>query len=678
MPQGVWVQIPPGAPTTKTGPIVYRLGHLVLIQVRGVRLSLGLPKLMKAAFKLFLAFSVLVVTVLLAFRFTEISLPQAALEHISSRISSDDWLIRIDSVKWNFPGRIGIKGLRMLNRKKNEAAPFLSADDISLRLSLSRLPWKAENLLKSVTVRKLKMPRLPDGYYIPDSIEFPGSHDFTEKNKPVKLEIPDFSPFELTLKEPDILDLKAKQVTVNNVSSKYNILRFNGIRVQFPDRDVDMSVFGDCELNIPEQKVVGNVHGQARQHNIRPMLQALDIANSYQFVDAFTGVHIPVDAGCKFEVNLINNDLRIFLDLNPTGGAYREVPLKSAQGNVDIRVFVRDHFQNAMISVGPINAQIADGTSMSGSVLYENTNDIGYVTFRNVHSTTSLSNALAVADVLNDGTLDCLQTETPPTITIDGMMAVDPAHAPTNRIDGTIAFEKGTFFGIPLSNAFTEFHLRGDKIDFTNAKSAMPHGGIITGMGSIAFPEFKEENASFKVTIKGSDIALDDALSAVGVNLNNMTGKISGEVDFAAPLTTALVSRVNGKASITLKDGHLARFNIFAGLTDYLAKNIPGIASLVDQSDAEIECTITNGVINASKILISGDVFSISSTGTYSMPEDEIDIRARVQIFKNNSILGKITSPISWTFSKLLLEFKVYGSLDDPKWKYISVVERLL
>ena len=633
---------------------------------------------MKAAFKFLLVFTALVVIALLAVRFSEIVLPQSALERITARISSDDWLIRADSVKWSFPGRIGIKGFRLLNRKKPEAAPFLSAEEISVRLSLSRFPWKARHLVKSATVTKLKMPRLPDGYYIPDSIEFPGSHNFTEKDKPVELDIPSFSPFSLTLEEPDVLDLRARRVTVKSVSSQDNVLRFDGVRVHFPDRDADISVSGDCELDIPGQRVSGSVHGQARQHNIRPMLQALDIANSYQFVDAFTGVHTPVDAGCKFDVNLRNGDLRIFLDLNPTGGAYRKVPLKTVQGNIDIRVFVRDHFQNAAISVGPVNAQLADGTAMTGFVLYENTNDIGYVTFRNVHSTTSLSNALAVADVLNDGTLDCLQPETPPTITIDGTMAVDPAHAATNRIDGTIAFGKGSFFGIPLRDAFTGFRVRGENIDFTGARASMPHGGSLGGAGSIAFPGFKEENASFKVAVKGSDVALGDALSSLGIDSGDMHGRISGTVEFGGPLTTALVSRVGGKAAISLKNGHLARINLFAGLTGYLAKNVPGVSSLVDQSDAEIECTISNGVIRASKIQISGDVFSISGKGTYSMPDDKLDITARVRIFKNDSIIGKIANPISWTFSKLLLEFKVYGSLDDPKWKYVSVVERLL
>ena len=633
---------------------------------------------MKAAIKSFIVLVSLVMTILLVIRFLEISAPQSVLEYLSREISSEDWLVRADSVKWSFPGRVGIKGLRMYNRKKSEARPFMSAEDVTVRLSLSRLPWSMRRLVKSVVVTRLKMPRLPDGYYIPDSIEFPGSTDYKEHDEPLELEIPEIKSFRLTLVEPDVLDLKAKKVTVEKVVAQGNVLRFQGVRVMFPDRDAKMEVNGSCELNIPEQRIVGSVHGQARQNNIRPMLQALEITNCYQFVDAFTGVTTPVDAGCRFEVNLRNSDLRIFLDLNPTGGAYREVPLKSAQGNVDIRVFVRDHFQNAHIAVGPVDARMADGTHMTGSVFYENTNDIGYVTFRNVHSTTSLSNALAVADVLNDGTLDCLQPEGKTEISLDGIMAVNPAYAATNRIDGTIAFSKGTFFGIPLRNADTEFHLRGESVVFDNAKASMPHGGRIHGKGLISFPGFREDAASFRIALKGDGIALDDALSSLGIESGNMSGKVSGVVEFDGPLTTALVSRVNGKVSVSLRDGHLARLKLFAGLTDYLAKNIPGISSLVDQSNAEMEGSISNGVIRASKILVSGDVFTITGSGTYSMPEDKLDITARVRIFKNNSIIGRLANPITWTFSKLLMEFKVYGSIDDPKWEYVSVIERLL
>ena len=633
---------------------------------------------MKTVFKIILSLLALFAVLLFLLSRFEIRLPDNAVERLSDAISSTNWLFRIDSVSCRFPKRIRIDELRLLDRRKAESKPFLSIERIDLHLSLLRLPWRAENLVKAITVSRPKMPRLPDGYYIPDSIEFPGSYDFVEADIPVEIDLPDVTPLRLTVLEPDILDLRAKRVLVGSVSSKGNILRLSNVRVEFPDRDASMEVTGDCEVNIPAQRVSGSVHGQARQPNIRPMLQALDITNCYQFIDAFTDVTMPVDAGCRFDVNLRNSDLRLFLDLHPTGGAYRGVPLETAQGNVDVCVFVRDHYQNARITVGPIDARMADGTSMTGTVFYENTNDIGYVTFRNIRSTTSLSNALAVADVLNDGILDCLQPETPPVITLDGLLAVDPAHAATNSLDGTLAFERGRFFGIPLTKAQTAFQLRSDNISFSDASSSMPHGGNLTGTGLISFPGFDSNRARFRVSIDGKGISLEDAADALGFEVGDRHGRIDGHVEIESPLTTALVTRVNGKVSLRIRDGRLARLNLFAGLTDYLTKKVPGISSLVDQSNAEMECVISNGIIHASKVNVSGDIFAITGQGTYSMPDDHLDFTARVRLFKNDSVFGKIANPITWTFSKLLMEFKVYGPIDNPKWKYISVLERLL
>ena len=633
---------------------------------------------MKTAFKILLCLVALAAASLLLLSRFEIRLPQEALERLSASASSTNWLVRIDSVSCRFPKRIRINGARLLNRLKAESRPFLSIEQMDVNLSLLRLPWRIENLVKSVTVIRPKMPRLPDGYYIPDSIEFPGSYDFVETDSPVELDIPDFMPFQMTIIDPDILDLRAKRVSVDQVSSSGGVLRFANVRVAFPDRDAQMEVTGDCEVNIPGQRISGSVHGQARQPNIRPMLQALDITNCYQFIDAFTGVTTPVDAGCRFDVNLRNSDLRIFLDLHPTGGAYRGVPLETAQGNVDVRVFVRDHYQNAHITVGPIVAHIADGSMMTGAIFYENTNDIGYVTFRDIRSTTSLSNALAVADVLNDGTLDCLQPETPPTITLDGILAVDPAHAHTNHLDGTLAFDRGHFFGIPLVKAFTAFQLRSDYTSFTDARASMPHGGSLTGSGLISFPGFDSARARFMVNVTGKDISLEDMAATLGFDVSDRSGSLSGHVELEAPLTSELAASINGKAELKIKDGRLARLNLFAGLTDYLAQKVPGISSLVDQSNAEMACVISNGILRATKVDVSGDVFAITGKGSYSIPDDNLDFKVRVRLFKNDSIIGKIANPITWTFSKLLLEFKVYGPIKNPKWDYISVLERLL
>ena len=609
--------------------------------------------------------------------FSEQQLPASLVGKLTDSISTSNMLVRADSISIRLPHRVRVRNLRVFDRTSvKRLKPVISADCVDMRLTYTRIPLSWRTIVKSVSIEKLYYPRLPEGYYIPDSIEFPGSPDFKEVNEPLELDLPQLAPFSITLLQPDILAVRPEKVFIPAVSVAPRGIRASDISLAWPDKDADMSLKADFAFDLDEQMVRGNVRGLARQHHIRPMLEALDITNSYQFIDGFTGVVAPVDAGCAFEVNLRNNDLRIRLDLNPTGGAYHEAAMKNASGKVDVRVFVRDTYQNAHIHVGPIGATMADGGTMNGSVFYENTNDIGYVSFE-VDSITSLSNALAVADVMNDGTLDCLQCETLPHLTLRGRLAVDPTYAATNNIFGTVAFDKGTFFGLPLHNASVSYQVDGTSIDFKGGHAKTPHGGGVFGTGNISVPEFKQELASFTVNLRADGVPLEDLASAFSKDVGGRHGKVNAKITLSGPLSEDLSSRINGRGSVSCADGQLAQMKLFAGFTEYLAEKVPGVASLVNQSNGSMDFTISNGVINVSRLIIEGDVFSIRGSGTYSIPADNLDFAAHVQLFRNDSIVSKLTSPIIWPFSKLLMEFKVFGPLDNPNWKYLSVLERL-
>ena len=118
---------------------------------------------------------------------------------------------------------------------------------------------------------------------------------------------------------------------------------------------------------------------------------------------------------------------------------------------------------------------------------------------------------------------------------------------------------------------------------------------------------------------------------------------------------------------------------IFLGLTDLIAKQVPGFDKIVTQSEMSCDFTIGGGKISSRNILIEGSFFSISAKGSYDFINDALDFTVRVTLLKNESILGKfLIRPILWPFSKLLLEFKVEGGLDAPKWNYISILDRIL
>ncbi len=617
----------------------------------------------------------------------ETSLPQWALDRLSARLSSAEYLVSADKVSFKLTRGVRIKGLRVFERRKVQAAPSLSAAKVDVALALERLPWSLEHLVRAVEITELKLPRLADGYYIPDSIEFPGKPDFQEVHAPVDVTFPRLATFRLKLVRPDVLSVRPETVEVAAVSVQPKLIRISGVLIKWPDLDARMTLNGETAVDIYQQTVRGNVHGQARQPNIRPMLGALEIANCYQFIDAFTGVTTPIDATCQFDVNLVNNDLHIFLDLHPTGGSYRGIPFKDAHGQVDIRVFVRDTYQNAKIVVGPVTANFPGGKSMEGTIVYENTNDVGYVSF-DVHSTVSLSNALAVADVLTDGTLDCLQPETPPEITLKGMMAVDTAHAETNNLSGTIGFLRGKFFSVALNNAFTKFHVKGARTDFSEARANTPRGGEISGGGHVAYPGFSQDSATFGVELKGEKVPLADVADIFGLAVENRRGELQGTVSLSGPLGDDTLPRLASKGRIALHNGDLAQFNLFSGLFDAMAK-VNGLSTLIEHSRKATGITISeasaayelkDGVLKSSDVSLHGGIFTIVGQGSYDLIRDRLDFAVRVKIVKDDSWLGMIKNPLLWPFSKLsaiLLGFRVTGPLEQPNWSYdTAILER--
>ena len=100
--------------------------------------------------------------------------------------------------------------------------------------------------------------------------------------------------------------------------------------------------------------------------------------------------------------------------------------------------------------------------------------------------------------------------------------------------------------------------------------------------------------------------------------------------------------------------------------------------TIVNQSSGACDFAITNGVLSSENILIEGGLFSIRGKGSLDLNTGSLDFTLRVQFFRKDSIIDTLVSPVTWAFSKLLMEVHLGGTLDEPKWRYISVIDRVL
>ena len=242
-----------------------------------------------------------------------------------------------------------------------------------------------------------------------------------------------------------------------------------------------------------------------------------------------------------------------------------------------------------------------------------------------------------------------------------------------------MTLKKGSFLGVNLADATTGFAYVGDKVTFFDASAQGRDGGVIAGMAQLSFPDMDTERATFSVDVAYGGGNIGELADILQMDVGDRNGDVECEMRLSGPLSTNFTERLSGNGHIKVTNGHLAQLKLFMGLTELLAKEVPGVEKVVNQSEASATFLIEDGVVRSRDILIEGSLFSISAKGAYDIPRDMLDFTVRVEIMRKDSVLGKyLIRPILWPFTKLLLEFKVIGPLDDPKWTYISVLDRII
>ena len=474
----------------------------------------------------------------------QVHVPKLVAESLLERYMPSNIVVYTDSVDIGVRGGLSVRGLKVYDREcKEHLSPMAGADAIDVDF-LSRI----------VTIEGARYPRLPDGYYAPGN---------EERNSRIECRLPNLPDFSLTLVRPEILGLTPRQVTANVEVSRGRIT-VNRIKVDWPDRDERMAVDGFCYVDFDRQEVYGEVRGLARQPNIRPLLVALDVPVAMPYFDGFTEVTRPVPSWCGWKVNLVNNDLDLYLDLRPKLGRYNGIAMDSATGKIHLHVYTREDFLNYRQTIGPISGKTGEGLTLDGTVIVTGTN--GY-----------------------------------------------------NTVD-------------------------------VDAKSTMPIADVL-------------RIAGFEDDYVDSDV----------------TGESSCKLQFRFPRAmTNNYELLNGRGHVEIKNGQLMRMKGFRGLLKEMPSAAPAVSWFTDTTQASCDYTIENGILKTDNVYIEGSLFSIKMYGSLDTTVDKLDFTVRVQFTKKDSIVGKLLHPLTWPFTKLLLEFRLTGSAGDPKWKYISVVDRVL
>ena len=588
--------------------------------------------------------------------FRDQKLPKCWVEKIAQSLSSNDIIVKCDGAALGFRRGITLSGVSICDAAlPSEPKCIASASSIS-----------ADLIRNVVTVTGANYPRLPDSYY---------ESGYAESNSPVSMVLPDLPNLRLVLVNPNILGLRPGRVTAQ-VDVSPNLIALDEIHVEWPGNGRRIAEDGYFRIDLAEQRAHGEVRGLATQRHIRPLLVALDIPSAMPYFDAFTEVPSPVSAIGEFDVNLVNNDFKMLLDLRPEMGKYNGVKMSRAEGKLDLDVKTRGTNCLVRFAVDLPMAVDPKGRQLSGSIAVNLTNEFARLDY-NASSRLDFVDILRIADFISPDTLDFIVCDTAPEITAVGHTGTCVEDSGWNDLAGSARVWRGSVFGFKVRNMTLDYSLLRDTLKLTNVRATGKSGGAVQGEVTVEMPDFDEDRMSFfaKCALVGG--SLEELADVFDLDIAGRDGKLDADVELSGPISTNALAHLNGRGTVRVTDGHLLQMQLFAGLTKLISDWVPGVGYIVNQSQASLDFSIEDGIFKTENFFIEGGLISIKGWGTYDIDQDYLDFTVRVQFLKNESILGKIVHPVTWPFTKLLLEFKAKGSIKDPGWQYISMLDRV-
>ena len=558
--------------------------------------------------------------------FRQQRLPKSLVDKFCERLSTVDRVVSCDSVSMGFRDGFRFLGLRIYDRTRRDCLrPVFSADSVSVWL----IPRK-------VRVVAAKMPRLHDDYYgLSDgySPDVPDGDGGVSSFHIGKVELPRMPKFTLELVRPDILGVTPERV-VAEVNPELKRLELSDIHLEWPDQDFRMCLDGGCVLDFGAQLLVGEVGGTARQEHIRPLLKALDLPSSYQYMggypdtgtSGFTEVPGPVPVTCRWRYDFSACDFNLWLDLHPDMGRYNDVRLHRVDGKLAVHAHYPDDSLAYDVAVGPLTAVDLHGRKLDGWLTVHGTNGLDWLEF-DVRSELEKQDALDIMGYLNDGAFDGLKCGSAPRVTVKGIFNCDDVNIANNDLGGRFELESGEVLDQKLDRLKFDYRLKGSEIVITNLTAVGSTGGDMTAWMRFHLP-----------------IADDDEAG------------------------------VFGEGAIDTKNGRILQVPLFLALTNAMAENVPGVDKIVNQSESRCEFTVTNGMFKTDHLVVQGALFCIKLSGSYDISSETLDFVAHCTVLKEESLLGKyFIQPVLWPFTKLFTEFHVTGPKDNPTIRNTSV-----
>lgn len=192
-------------------------------------------------------------------------------------------------------------------------------------------------------------------------------------------------------------------------------------------------------------------------------------------------------------------------------------------------------------------------------------------------------------------------------------------------------------------------------------------GGSFTGSGQF-FPEAPAStNTGYRV--KAEVLHADVRALLEGLDRDaaqRIDGRLYGNVELSGCLGAGQGRSATGQGYLNIKRGTMFRVPLFGGLTESLARRVPGMDYITRQSDVRAPFEIRDGRVISRDIQIEGDVLSLTARGSVTFA-GALDFDVQVRPMKDKTVVGTAMRAVTYPLSRLL-EFRAQGTPGAVRW----------
>jgi hypothetical protein len=586
--------------------------------------------------------AVVLLGVAILLRIAAQGLPDAWVSRLSDALSSDAYSVDLEDVTFSFRHGLSADRVRMAPVEPG-SPPMLSLERATLRFA-----WRwGEPLLhwvRAIDVERAVLSTLPP------------------RDSQGHADLPTFGPLRARCGQAEILGTSFRDVRAV-VACRDSRLDVDNLRCDLsPPRSPVEAMEGEFSFGLADRRIRGAATGRLDPRRIVPLLRACGLHQLPQILERFAFAAEPAAARLHLDYAPADRHRRLEVALSSTACSYRGVPLTSA--STTLVAEGADAWER--VALRDLTLARPEGGGR-GTLEF----DLVRRGLRfSVSSTLDPKQLFALIGVFEKSQLDRWAFGAPAEVVAEGYYAYEGSREST-AITGVVRMPTLTVRKARFDNVEATFGVLPDRYVFPRF-AATAYGGTCALTGTV----FKTTGREHVFSVEGSLVNAKDSAIVEAVTGKALVdpGTLDLSLQLTGNLTTNTLRSLRGAGRARVRGAHLYRMPLFAGLTDFMARNIPGVDFVVSQNDLDAEFTVADFGMKFSQLRVEGSVFSIAGEGDYWFT-DHLDIGVKIHLLKQRTWAGRLLKVALFPVSKLL-EMELTGHLGAPKWSPTTLALR--